>query len=89
MSTVRRARSVLAVQDLARATRDFVVVLGFSGDDIRSPSWRFLSLDAFHVMLGECADEMSTDATGNRSWFIHLLVDDVDRCHADTRARGA
>ena len=89
MTTVQRARSVLAVQDLARATRHFIDVLGFTEDDITSPGWSFLSLDAFHVMLGHCPDDMSAEASGNHSWFIHLIVDDVDRYHEDVRARGA
>lgn len=89
MPTVHRTRSVLAVQDLARATRYFVDVLGFTADDIHSPGWSFLSLDVLHVMLGECVDEMSAEATGNHSWFIHLIVDDVDRYHTEVHARGA
>jgi catechol 2,3-dioxygenase-like lactoylglutathione lyase family enzyme len=89
MPTVQRARSVLAVQNLARATRYFIDVLGFTEDDITSPGWSFLSLDSFHVMLGECPDEISAEAAGNHAWFIHLIVDDVDRYHAELRARGA
>ncbi len=84
-----RPRSVLAVQDLDRATRYFRDVLGFVEDDIRSPGWTFLSRDAVHLMLGECRDEMSAEATGNHSWFLHVLVDDVDGYHGEIRARGA
>jgi catechol 2,3-dioxygenase-like lactoylglutathione lyase family enzyme len=89
MTTVLHARSVLAVQDLARSTRYYRDVLGFAEDDIRAAGWSFLSRDGFRVMLGECRDEVPAEATGNHSWFIHLLVDDVDAFHAEVRARGA
>ncbi len=84
-----RARSVLAVQDLERSARYYIDVLGFVEDDIHSPGWRFLSRDAFHVMLGECRDEVSAEQTGNHSWFVHLLIDGVDAYHAEIKARGA
>lgn len=89
MPHILRARSVLAVKDLAVSTRYYRDVLGFTDDAISAPGWSFLSLDAFHVMLGECRDEMPAEATGNHSWFIHLLVDDVDGYHRVVRERGA
>jgi predicted enzyme related to lactoylglutathione lyase len=89
MPEIQRARSVLAVQDLERSTRFYIDVLGFTEDDIRAAGWSFLSKDAFHVMLGECPDEVPAAATGNHSWFIHLLVDDVDGYHRAVRDKGA
>jgi predicted enzyme related to lactoylglutathione lyase len=89
MPGILRARSVLAVQDLGRATRFYVDVLGLSEDAIRSPGWSFLSRDHFHLMLGECRDEIPAGATGNHSWYVHLLVDDVDTYHAEVQSRGA
>ncbi|MCX5761179.1 MAG: VOC family protein, partial [Gemmatimonadetes bacterium] len=47
------------------------------------------SKDAFHVMLGECRDEVPAAATGNHSWYIHLLVDDVDAYHREVHSQGA
>jgi predicted enzyme related to lactoylglutathione lyase len=89
MPRVLRARSVLAVQDLARASRFYVDVLGFGHDAISAPGWSFLSKDQCFLMLGECRDEMPAAATGNHAWFVHLLVDDVDTYYDDVRARGA
>lgn len=88
-TTFHRARSVLAVQDLARSTAHYRDVLGFVEDDIHSPGWSFLSHGSFSLMLGECRDEVSAGETGNHSWFIHLLVDDVDAYHREVSARGA
>jgi predicted enzyme related to lactoylglutathione lyase len=88
MTTILRVRSVLAVQDLERSARYYRDVLGFAEDDIHSPGWRFLSLDGFHVMLGECPDAMPAAATGDHSWFVHLLVRGVDAYHDAIRARG-
>lgn len=89
MATILRTRLVLAVQDLARATRYFTEVLGFMPDPIEAAGWSFLSKDACALMLGECRDEISAEQTGNHSWFVHLLVDDVDGYYAELRARGA
>ncbi len=89
MPSILRARSVLAVQDLARSTRYYIDVLGFTEDDITSPGWSFLSKDAFHLMLGECRDEVPAGSTGNHSWYVHLLVDDVDGYYDEVRSRGA
>lgn len=89
MSRIQRARSVLAVQDLAQSTRYYREVLGFTEDPIASPGWSFLSRDEFHLMLGECRDEVPAADTGNHSWFVHLLVDDVDALHEEVRSRGA
>jgi catechol 2,3-dioxygenase-like lactoylglutathione lyase family enzyme len=89
MTRVLRPRTVLAVQNLERSRHYYVDVLGFTEDDITAPGWAFLSKDAFHVMLGECPDEIAAGDTGNHSWFIHLLVDDVDAYYAELRAKGA
>jgi predicted enzyme related to lactoylglutathione lyase len=77
------------VTDLQRSSRYFIDVLGFSEDPIVSPGWSFLSKDQFHLMLGECPDEVPASATGNHSWFIHLLIDDVDAYYAEVKSRGA
>lgn len=89
MPQMLRARSVLAVQDLERSRRYYLDVLGFTEDPITAYGWAFLSKDVFHVMLGECRDEIPAGATGNHSWYIHVLVDDVDGYHEEVRARGA
>lgn len=89
MPEILRARSVLAVQDLERSRRFYIDVLGFTEDAISAPGWAFLSKDAFHVMLGECRDEVPAAATGNHSWYIHLLVDDVDAYHREVHSQGA
>jgi catechol 2,3-dioxygenase-like lactoylglutathione lyase family enzyme len=89
MTRVIRPRTVLAVQHLERSRRYYVDILGFTEDDITSPGWAFLSKDAFHLMLGECPDEVSAGETGNHSWYMHLLVDDVDGYYAELRAKGA
>lgn len=89
MARVLRARSVLAVQDVARPTRYYVDALGFIEDPISAPGWSFLSKDPCFLMLGECRDEVPAAAIGNHAWFVHLLVDDVDTYHHEVRARGA
>jgi catechol 2,3-dioxygenase-like lactoylglutathione lyase family enzyme len=89
MATFVSARSVLAVRDLKLATRFFVEVLGFAPDLDGPPGWSFLAKDAFRVMLGECPDEMLAEATGNHSWFVHLIIEGLDDYHADVRRKGA
>ena len=89
MPTFLKPRSVLAVRDLPASTRYYVDVLGFETEPIQAPGWSFLRRDAFHVMLGECPDEVDAGETGNHSWFAHVMVEGVDQLHDEMRARGA
>lgn len=81
-------RSVLAVRDLESSTRFYRDVLGFSSDPIEAPGWSFLSRGSVSLMLGECPDEMPAGATGNHSWFLHVMVRDIDELHRDLQKAG-
>lgn len=81
-------RHVLAVKNLAVAAAYFKENLGFDLD-FTAPGWEFLSFGDFKVMLGECSDEMTAEATGNHSWFAHCLVENVDEVYAEFNERGA
>jgi uncharacterized glyoxalase superfamily protein PhnB len=81
-------RHVLAVKDLAVETAYYIENLGFERD-FTVPGWEFLSFGDFKVMLGECADEMTAEATGNHSWFAHALIENVDEVYHELIDRGA
>ena len=85
---VVHTRHVLAVKDLAAAAEYFKSKLGFDLD-FTAPGWEFLSFGDFKVMLGECSEEMTAEATGNHSWFAHCLVENVDEIYAEFNERGA
>ncbi len=85
---VVHTRHVLAVKDLKLETSYFIDKLGFERD-FTAPGWEFLSFGDFKVMLGECADEMTAEATGNHSWFAHALVENVDDVYQELLDRGA
>lgn len=85
---VVHTRYVLAVKDLEVAAAYFIDKLGMTRD-FTAPGWEFLSFGDFKVMLGECSDEMSAEATGNHSWFAHALVENVDDVYAEFIGRGA
>lgn len=85
---VIQTRHVLAVKELAVSAAYFKKSLGFDLD-FTAPGWEFLSFGAFKVMLGECADEMTAEESGNHSWFAHVLVEDVDSIFAEFLANGA
>jgi len=85
---VVRTRHVLAVKDLAVEAAYYIDKLGFERD-FRAPGWEFLSFGDFKVMLGECADEMTAGATGNHSWYAHVIVENVDDVYAEFIERGA
>lgn len=89
MPRLVRPRSVLAVRDLALSTRYYREVLGFGLDPIEAPGWSFLTRDGVHVMLGECRDEVDASETGNHSWFLHIMVEDIDELHRELSGRGA
>lgn len=86
--TVIHTRHVLAVKDLAISASYFLDQLGFKRD-FTVPGWEFLSLGSFKVMLGECRDEMPASATGDHSYFAHVLVEDVDALYRACCDRGA
>ena len=85
---VVRTRHVLAVKDLKTEADYYKEQLGFDLD-FTSPGWEFLSFGDFKVMLGECADEMTAEATGNHSWFAHVIVGNVDKVYEEFIERGA
>jgi uncharacterized glyoxalase superfamily protein PhnB len=83
-------RSVLAVRDLAVATRHYIDVLGFRRDfGDGSDGWSFLSRDEFRVMLGECPESMPATELGDHSYVGYVLVEQVDALHAELVERGA
>src|SRR5215207_1063184 len=91
MKTERKivhTRHVLAVKDLTVETAYYIDKLGFERD-FTAPGWEFLSFGDFKVMLGECSDEMTAEATGNHSWFAHTLVENVDEVYQELIDRGA
>lgn len=85
---VVHTRHVLAVKDLAVSAAYFKDKLGFDLD-FTAPGWEFLSFGIFKVMLGECADEMTAEESGNHSWFAHVLVENVDEVFAEFLKNGA
>ena len=85
---VVRSRHVLAVKDLKVEADYYKDKLGFDLD-FTAPGWEFLSFGNFKVMLGECADEMTAAATGNHSWYAHVIVENVDEVYEEFIERGA
>jgi uncharacterized glyoxalase superfamily protein PhnB len=86
--SVKHTRHVLAVKNLAIEGAYYREKLGFDLD-FTAPGWEFLSFGEFKVMLGECADEMTAEATYNHSWYAHVLVENVDDIYDEFQSRGA
>ena len=57
--------------------------------DFAVDGWEFLSLDGFHVMLGERPGEVPASMINNHSYFAYVVVDDVDSLCSRMKARGA
>lgn len=85
---VVHTRHVLAVKDLSVEANYYLDKLGFDRDFTAS-GWEFLSFGDFKVMLGECADEMTAEETGNHSWYAHVLIENVDEVYEEFIDRGA
>jgi len=85
---VVQTRHVLAVKDLKIEAAYYLDKLGFDRD-FTAPGWEFLSFGDFKVMLGECSDEMTAEATGNHSWFAHALIENVDEIYQEFIGGGA
>jgi uncharacterized glyoxalase superfamily protein PhnB len=90
MARLLNSRCVLAVRDLASATRFYIDILGFKRDfGDESDGWSFLSRDAFQVMLGHCADAIPASELGDHSYYAYVIVDDVDAYYEEIVGRGA
>ena len=85
---VVHTRHVLAVKELKVEADYYKDKLGFDLD-FTAPGWEFLSFGDFKVMLGECADEITAEATGNHSWYAHAIVENVDEVYEELIERGA
>jgi catechol 2,3-dioxygenase-like lactoylglutathione lyase family enzyme len=77
MNAWTNLRSVLAVKDLATSVRFYRERLGLSLD-FEAPGWAFLSRGRFQVMLGECAEAMRAEETGDHSYFAYVTVEGID-----------
>ena len=86
MVALTNLRSVLAVKDLAASVAFYRDVLGLSVD-FEVPGWAFLSRGRFQVMLGECADAMRAEETGDHSYFAYVAVEGIDELHREISAR--
>jgi catechol 2,3-dioxygenase-like lactoylglutathione lyase family enzyme len=86
MAALTNVRSVLAVKDLAISVAFYRDVLGLSLD-FEAPGWAFLSRGRFEVMLGECADAMSADETGDHSYFAYVSVEGIDDLYRELCAK--
>jgi predicted enzyme related to lactoylglutathione lyase len=89
MARIVDSRLVLAVHNLEQSTAFYIDVLGFTMHDVDAPGWRFLSRDAFTVMLGECPGETPASELGDHSYVAYLVVDGIDDMHAQMSSRGA
>lgn len=89
MPHLTQPRSVLAVRDLKASTRYYTEVLGFHLEPIEAPGWSFLARETVRLMLGECPGEVPASETGNHSWFLHVMVEDVDALHREFVGKGA
>jgi len=89
MSRLIESRAVLAVRDLAASTRYYTDVLGFRRDPVDARGWSFLTRESIKLMLGECADEVPASETGNHSWFVRIIVEELDDFQREILARGA
>jgi len=85
---ITEARWVLAVTDLARSSRWYREVLGFS-TDFEVPGWTFMSRGACRLRLGHCADVPPMSATPDHSWMLYLTVHGIDALYAHCRRQGA
>jgi len=89
MPRIVGSRCVLAVLDLASATRFYMDVLGFTRDfGDGTDGWSFLSRDGFRLALGECFDALPAHELGDHSYFVYLTVEGLDDLHRDLATKG-
>jgi uncharacterized glyoxalase superfamily protein PhnB len=80
---------VIAVANLAASGAFYRDALGFDVEEMGDPGWRLFVRDACRIMAGECPDATPAGALGDHSYFLYLMVDDVDAFHTRAVASGA
>jgi predicted enzyme related to lactoylglutathione lyase len=87
--TIQRAVQVIAVPDLETSAAFYRDVLGFTIEEMGDPGWRRFVSGACQIMAGECPDAMPVADTGDHSYMLYLVVDEVDPLHARVVGSGA
>ena len=87
MFKVTKTQHVLAVNDLDAAETYFVEKLGFTLRS-RIDGWSFLSLDNFHLLVGDCQGDMLARDTNNHSYFAYVNCEGIDELYGQYLARG-
>ena len=89
MSQFTRFRYVLAVNDLALSVAFYRDVLGFEDEGVNAEGWAFLRRGDWHIMLGECPDEVPALKTNNHSYFAYVETNGIDVLHEEFSSAGA
>ncbi len=77
MFKVTKTQHVLAVNDFDAAATYFIEKLGFTLRG-RVQGWLFLSLDNFHLLIGDCQGSMLARETGDHSYFAYVNCEGID-----------
>lgn len=88
MANLTRVRCVLAVRNLSTSVDYYTNVLGLA-IDFTAPGWAFLSRGSFRLMLGECADAIPAQETGDHSYFVYVTVEGIDELYDELVGNGA
>ncbi len=87
-SKIVKARSVLAVQNLAKSVEYYKEKLGFETVWTDGVGWHCLHRQAFEVQLGECVDDRSAFELRNHSFFAYVFLENVDDLHDEYVSKG-
>ena len=87
MFKVNKTQHVLAVNDFDAAATYFIEKLGFT---LRGcvHGWLFLSLDNFHLLIGDCQGSMLARETGDHSYFAYVNCEGIDELFRTYQERG-
>ena len=77
---------VLAVPSLERSAAFYRDVLGFEIQEIGDPLWRMFVRDECRIMACESPDAIPARQLGDHSYFVYLVVDDVEAYFARVNA---
>lgn len=69
---------VIAVKDLEEAIEFFGGILGFDVEDRGVNGWRWFVNEPVTIMAGLCPDEIPAGETNNHSYFMRVMVEDID-----------
>jgi len=80
---------VIAVKDLDAAMAFYRNILGFDVEDRGADGWLWFVNGSVTIMAGHCPEEVPASETNNHSYFLRVMLDEIDAYYKQIAEAGA